>query len=130
MRVDCPLGTDEGGPSNALSFPNPKSFHSPLLITSANLSASGNLSETEGNHMLTVEKVGNVLSSGPIIDQNMEGPSSPLLLDSKFSNATMDPDDNMTLSHYQKDIKLDALERRGPSKSSSHSKKGRSPPIS
>lgn len=81
-------------------------------------------------HLLTVEKVVTALSSGSTVDQNMEGLSSPLLSDSEFSNATMDLDNNMTLSHYQKDIKLEALARRGPSKSSSRLKKGRITPIS
>lgn len=39
----------------------------------------------------------------------LHSPSSPLLSDSKFFDAIIDPDDNITLRHYEKDIKLEAL---------------------
>lgn len=57
--------------------------------------------EIDGNHLIAMEKVVNVLSSDPFVDHNMEAPSSSLPSDSGFSNATMELDDNMTLSHYQ-----------------------------
>lgn len=46
------------------------------------------------------------------------------------TDSTMEPDDDMVLLQYQKDVKLEALARRAPSKSSNQSKKGRKSPTS
>lgn len=48
------------------------------------------------------------------------------MLGSEDSGSPLEPDDDMPLAHYQKDIKLEALARRAPTKNKSQSKKGRS----
>lgn len=45
----------------------------------------------------------------------------------KFGDLAM-PDDEMLLATYQKDIKLEAIARRAPSKNGSRSKKGQQTP--
>lgn len=49
---------------------------------------------------------------------------SGLLLGSEDSSSSMEPDDDMLLSHYQKDTKLEALARRAPTKTKTRLKKG------
>lgn len=48
------------------------------------------------------------------------------VLGSEDSGSLLEPDDDMLFSHYHKDIKLEALARRAPSKNKTRSKKGRS----
>lgn len=49
---------------------------------------------------------------------------------SEDSGSLPEPEDDMILSHYQKDIKLEVLARRAPTKNKTGLKKGRSIPNS
>lgn len=119
----------EGGTSKASLSPSTTPTQPYLLITCLNFSSSGQRMDTDESHLLIVERVVNVLADDPSLDHSLDNHSSPVHLDSDISDASLEPDNNMTLSHYQKDIKLKALARRGPSKSSSRSKKGKRNPL-
>lgn len=49
-------------------------------------------------------------------------------LGSEDSGASQEQDDDMLLSHFQKDIKLEAFARRAPTKNKTRLKKGKSSP--
>lgn len=80
------------------------------------------------NHYSLVDRVKLALQASPQCDLQMEDlgdlGDSGLLLGSEDSSSSMEPDDDMLLSHYQKDTKLEALARRAPTKTKTRLKKG------
>lgn len=69
----------------------------------------------DSNHLLMVIRVKEALSQPLSKDQNMEDDT----------DSSMEPEDGMLLLQYQRDIKLETLARRDPSKGNTISKKGR-----
>lgn len=97
----------------------------PLLLSSETLS------DPDSNHSSLVNKVRlALLPPPPLKDSKMDDPGGSedgeSLLGSEDSGSLFEPEDDMILSHYQKDIKLEALARRAPTKNKARSKKGRS----
>lgn len=130
LWTDRPLDVANVGHPNSSLSDTPRSSHSPILISSVNHPSFGGNMVTDGLHLLAVEKVVNALASEPSGDLNMETSSSLLPSDSDLSDAPMEPDDNMTFRHFQKDIKLESLVRKDPSRCSSRLNKGRRNPNS
>lgn len=126
LRENGPLGNVNVGSSIASTSHDPSPSQLPLLISSVPLlPPSANMRDPVDSHLFAVNKVANVLTSDQPGDLPLEA-SSPS--DSDYSDTIMEPDDNMILGHFQKDIKLEALARRDPSRGSSRSKKGKRNP--
>lgn len=66
---------------------------------------------------MVVDRMVNVLANPRPPDHVMEG-TLPYT-----TNSSDDPDDDMPLSHFQNEVKLEALARRGPLKSGTTPKK-------
>lgn len=95
--------------------------NTPLLLTS--------VSHADGDesHSSLVDRVKLALHSPRQHDFQMEdGDDEGSLLGSDDPGSPLEPEDDMLLSHYQKDVKLEALARRAPNKNKSCPKKGRS----
>lgn len=78
-----------------------------------------------------MDRVKTALQPSPPPDQAMEElKESKPHVDSEESREKKEPNDDMLIVHYQKDIKLEALARRAHSKNGSLQKKGRQVPPS
>lgn len=75
--------------------------------------------DSGSQHLITIDRIVNALANPLPNDQGMFDISS------EGSEELGEPDVDMLLSHFHNEAKLEALARRGPSKSGSHSKKGR-----
>lgn len=113
------LGSLDKGP---LISPPPKlliSNSEPLLITSNQNLDPNNDPISSDRHLGIVGKVVEAITHLENNEEEMEE------LSSDDSASPLEPDDDMTLLHYQKDIKLEAIARREPSKNATKKKKGR-----
>lgn len=94
------------------SSPSPHSQPSHRLLLSL---ASQN--DVDQNHSSLVNKVKLAFLAPPQPDLQMDDfGDSRSMMASEDSGFLLEQDDNMLLSHYQKDIKLEALARRAPTK--------------
>lgn len=94
----------------AISFSRGSSLE-PLLISSKPFTNSSEPPNPTDRHLLVVDKVVDALSNTDQMDEQLEDHGSD-----DFGSLP-EPDDDMVLYQYQKDIKLEALARREPSKS-------------
>lgn len=66
----------------------------------------------------------------PLKDQNMEETLANSSDGSEDRDPMLEAEDDMVISQYQKDIKLEALARRSPSNRGNRPKKGKKSPTS
>lgn len=103
---------------NTLTNPQPSS---PLLLSSVRHDDSDKAHSTLVNNL---EMALHVPSKADLQMDDLDDSGS--VMGSEDSGSPLEPDDDMLLSHFHKNIKLEALARRAPSKNKSRPKKGRS----
>lgn len=104
------IGTLEKRPLGSLATKLLTLPSKPLLITSHKVLELNNDPIPKDRHLRIVDKVVKVISHSENNEEEME----KLLSDD--SRSLQEPEDDMILSQYQKDIKLKVIARRKPSK--------------
>lgn len=98
--------------------------NSMLISSVVPCSPIDNEEEDRSNHVITVDKLIRVLTNSSSADHAMEDSLSVV------SGSSVELDDDMLLSQFQNEAKMEDLARRGPSKSGTKPKKGRKSPNS
>lgn len=92
-----------------------------MLISSVSLPPYSQSNSLEDRHLLVVEKMVKALADSPHSDQIMDGFSS------EDFGPSHEVDNEVILSHAQKDLKYESLARQAPSKRSTKTKKEEAP---
>lgn len=127
-NVSSHLGDSEGRPlgfPTAASSPSSKKIFfsfEPLLITSNSNPLHVGISSSVEQRSMLVSKMVDALSHGERSEDHAEEDMEEEVSDA--SDSLLEADDDMILCQYQKDVKLESLAKREPSRRGTKTKKG------